>query len=135
MDPKLSGDTDILKLFNKTKIEKVAGSRSVSKLEGKTAADDIVYPKSSDRAGEILVEAGCTITRDQSELICTSGLKAVEVMPANKTPLIENSLREDADEAKKTNLRCPESSRCPHSYLPTVTSRKSSSIRKSEYAF
>ncbi len=107
MDPKLTGDTDILKLFNKTKIEKVAGSRSVSKLEGKTAADDIVYPKSSDRAGEILVEAGCTITRDQSELICTSGLKAVEVMPANKTPLIENSLREDADEAKKRTSVAP----------------------------
>ncbi|MBT4886382.1 MAG: DNA-directed RNA polymerase subunit beta [Planctomycetaceae bacterium] len=107
MDPKLSSDADILKLFNKTKVEKVAGSRSVSKLEGKTAADDIVYPKSSDRAGEILVEAGCTITRDQSELICTSGLKAVEVMPANKTPLIENSLREDADEAKKRTSVAP----------------------------
>ncbi len=107
MDPKLSSDADILKLFNKTKVEKVAGSRSVSKLEGKTAADDIVYPKSSDRAGEILVEAGCTITRDQSELICTSGLKAVEVMQANKTPLIENSLREDADEAKKRTSVSP----------------------------
>jgi DNA-directed RNA polymerase subunit beta len=107
MDPKLSSDADILKLFNKTKVEKVAGSRSVSKLEGKTAADDIVYPKSSDRAGEILVEAGCTITRDQSELICTSGLKAVEVMTANRTPLIENSLREDADEAKKRTSVAP----------------------------
>ncbi len=28
MDPKLSSDADILKLFNKTKVEKVAGSRS-----------------------------------------------------------------------------------------------------------
>ncbi len=107
MDPKLSSDTDILKLFNKTKVEKVAGSRSVSKLEGKTAADDIVYPKSSDRAGEIIVEAGCTITRDQSELICSSGLKAVELMPSNKMPLIENSLREDADEAKKRTSVAP----------------------------
>ena len=107
MDPKLSSDTDILKLFNKTKVEKVAGSRSVSKLEGKTAADDIVYPKSSDRAGEIIVEAGCTITRDQTELICSSGLKAVELMPSNKMPLIENSLREDADEAKKRTSVAP----------------------------
>ena len=107
MDPKLSSDTDILKLFNKTKVEKVAGSRSVSKLEGKTAADDIVYPKSSDRAGEIIAEAGCTITRDQSELICSSGLKAVELMPSNKMPLIENSLREDADEAKKRTSVAP----------------------------
>ena len=107
MDPKLTSDADILKLFNKTKVEKVAGSRSVSKLEGKVAADDIVYPKGSDRAGEILVEAGCTITRDKSELICTSGLKAVEVMQANKTPLIENSLREDADESRKRTAVAP----------------------------
>jgi DNA-directed RNA polymerase subunit beta len=107
MDPKLTSDADILKLFNKTKVEKVAGSRSVSKLEGKVAADDIVYPKGSDRAGEILVEAGGLITRDKSELICTSGLKAVEVMQANKTPLIENSLREDADEARKRTAVAP----------------------------
>ena len=107
MDPKLTGDADILKLFNKTKVEKVAGSRSVSKLEGKVAADDIVYPKGSDRAGEILVEAGGLITRDKSELICTSGLKAVEVMQANKMPLIENSLREDADEARKRTAVAP----------------------------
>ena len=107
MDPKLNSDADILKLFNKTKVEKVAGSRSVSKLEGKIAADDIVYPKGSDRAGEILVEAGSLITRDKSELICTSGLKAVEVMQANKMPLIENSLREDADEARKRTAVAP----------------------------
>ena len=107
MDPKLTSDADILKLFNKTTVEKVAGSRSVSKLEGKVAADDIVYPKGSDRAGEILVEAGCPITRDKSELICTSGLKAVEVMQANKTPLIENSLREDADESRKRTAVAP----------------------------
>ncbi|NBP86917.1 MAG: DNA-directed RNA polymerase subunit beta [Planctomycetia bacterium] len=107
MDPKLTSDADILKLFNKTKVEKVAGSRSVSKLEGKVAADDIVYPKGSDRAGEILVEAGGLITRDKSELICTSGLKAVEVMQANKMPLIENSLREDADEARKRTAVAP----------------------------
>lgn len=110
MDPKLTSDADILKLFNKTKVEKVAGGRSVAKLEGKIAADDIVYPKGSDRAGEILVEAGGTITRDKSELICTSGLKAVEVILGNKTnrlPLIENSLREDADEARKRTAVAP----------------------------
>ena len=110
MDPKLNSDADILKLFNKTKVEKVAGGRSVAKLEGKIAADDIVYPKGSDRAGEIIVEAGCTISRDKSELICTSGLKAVEVIEGNKPnrlPLIENSLREDADEARKRTAVAP----------------------------
>jgi len=110
MDPKLTSDTDILKLFNKTTVEKVAGGRSVAKLEGKVAADDIIYPKGSDRAGEVIVEAGGTITRDKSELICTSGLKAVELLhgnKANRLPLIENSLREDADEARKRTAVAP----------------------------
>jgi DNA-directed RNA polymerase subunit beta len=101
MDPRYSRDSEILKLFYKTSVEKVAGGRSVSKLEGKIAVDDIVYPKGSERAGEIIVDAGNTITHDQAELICTSGLKAVEVMQEQKVPLIMNSLREDADEARR----------------------------------
>ncbi|MFM7033801.1 MAG: DNA-directed RNA polymerase subunit beta [Planctomycetia bacterium] len=101
MDPRYSRDSEILKLFYKTSIEKVAGGRSVAKLEGKIAVDDIVYPKDSDRAGEIIIDAGCTITHDKAELICTSGLKAVEVMQEQKIPLVMNSLREDADESRR----------------------------------
>ncbi len=101
MDPKFSSDKEILKLFYPTKVEKVAGGRSVGKLEGKIAADDIVYPRGSERAGEIIVDAGNTITRDQAELICTSGLKAVETMQEQKVPLIMNSLREDSDESRR----------------------------------
>jgi DNA-directed RNA polymerase subunit beta len=58
-------------------------------------------PRGAERAGEIIVDAGCKITKDQAELICTSGLKAVEVMQEQKVPLIVNSLREDADESKR----------------------------------
>jgi len=105
MDPKYSRDAAILKLFYKSSVEKVSGSRSVPKLEGGIAVDDIVYPKTSERAGEILVDAGCKITHDMAELICTSGLQAVELMQEQKVPLIMNSLREDADESKKrTNV-------------------------------
>jgi len=101
MDPKYSADAEILKLFYKTTKEKVAGARSVAKLEGRVAIDDIVYPKGSERAGEIIVEAGCKISHDQAELICTSGLTGVEVMDDQKLPLIVNSLREDAEESKR----------------------------------
>ncbi len=107
MDPKYSRDSEILKLFYKTVVEKVVGGRSVGKLEGKIAVDDIVYPKGSERAGEIIVDAGNTITHDQAELICTSGLKAVEVMQEQKVPLIMNSLREDADEARRRTAVAP----------------------------
>ncbi|MBM4057579.1 MAG: DNA-directed RNA polymerase subunit beta, partial [Planctomycetes bacterium] len=101
MDPKYSADAEILKLFYKTTKEKVAGARSVAKIEGRVAIDDIVYPKGSERAGEIIVEAGCKISHDQAELICTSGLTGVEVMDDQKLPLIVNSLREDAEESKR----------------------------------
>ena len=105
MDPKYARDSDILKLFYKNTVEKVVGPRSVPKIEGKIAVDDIVYPKGSDRAGEIIVDAGCKITHDKAELICTSGLKAVDLMAEQKVPLIMNSLREDADESKRrTNV-------------------------------
>ena len=101
MDPKFSRDSEILKLFYKTTVEKVVGGRSVSKLEGRIAVDDIVYPKGSERAGEIIVDAGAKISHDMAELICTSGLKAVEVMQEQKVPLLMNSLKEDSDESKK----------------------------------
>ena len=101
MDPRYTFDAEILKLFYKTTKEKVAGGRSVPKLEGRVAVDDIVYPKGSERAGEIIVEAGCKISHDQAELICTSGLTGVELMQEQKLPLIMNSLREDAEESKR----------------------------------
>jgi len=101
MDAKFSRDSEILKLFYKTTVEKVAGGRSVPKLEGRIAVDDIVYPKGSERAGEIIVDAGVKITHDMAELICTSGLTAVEVMQEQKVPLLMHSLKEDSDESKK----------------------------------
>ena len=107
MDPKFSRDSEILKLFYKTSVEKVAGGRSVPKLEGRIAVDDIVYPKGSERAGEILVDAGVKISHDMAELICTSGLKAVEVMQEQKVPLLMNSLKEDSDESKKRTAVAP----------------------------
>jgi DNA-directed RNA polymerase subunit beta len=57
---------------------------------------DIVYPHNSDKAGEVIVEAGHKITKNLAEIICTSGLTSVEVMPEAKVPLILNSLEEDA---------------------------------------
>ncbi len=76
--------------------EKIVDGRSVGKIEGKIAVEDIVYPASSNRAGEILVEAGQKITKNVAELICTSGVDNVEVMPETKVPLILNSIQEDA---------------------------------------
>jgi len=95
MDQKYSEDSDILRAFYETKKVKVVDGRSAAKLEGKVAVDDIVYPATSDRAGEIIVEVGHKIGKDASELICTAGVKSCEIMLPPKTSLIFNSLIED----------------------------------------
>ncbi len=96
MDPKYGQDAELLRTFYDTTVEKVVDGRSVGKIEGKIAVADIVYPASSEKAGEVIVEAGHKITKNLAEVICTSGLSSVEVMPEAKVPLILNSLEEDA---------------------------------------
>jgi DNA-directed RNA polymerase subunit beta len=95
MDPKYSEDADILRAFYETTKLKVVDGRSASKIEGRVAVDDIVYPAGSDRAGEVIVAAGRKISKNAAETICTAGVKGVEIMPAPKTNLILNSLKED----------------------------------------
>ena len=95
MDPSLSTDADLLNAFYKTSTVKISGGRSAGKIEGMIAVDDVVYPSASERAGEIIVEAGHRITKDVSETICTAGVKSIEAMDSPKIPLIFNTLAED----------------------------------------
>ena len=104
MSPKYSTDADFIRAFYETTVEKIVDGRSAAKIEGKMAVDDIVYPPSSDRAGEIIVEAGQKITKNAAETICTAGVSQVEVMPARKSPLIFNSLAEDATSSHEEAL-------------------------------
>ncbi|MHC4180096.1 MAG: DNA-directed RNA polymerase subunit beta, partial [Planctomycetota bacterium] len=92
MDPKYSEDADLLRVFYETETVKVVDGRSAVKIEGKLAIGDVVYPASSERAGEILVECGQKITKNSAETICTSGVKKVEVMAEPKNPLLLNAL-------------------------------------------
>ena len=73
-------------MFYETTIEKIVDGRSVGKIEGKIAVDDVVYPADSDKAGEIILEGGQKITKNIAEMICTSGLTEVEVMPDAEEP-------------------------------------------------
>src|SRR5690606_727118 len=73
-------------------------------LEGKVSIDDVVYPSGSDRAGEIMVEAGQRITKDIAEQICTSGAKSVEVIEMPKTPLVFNALADDTTSSHEAAL-------------------------------
>ncbi|MEE2676169.1 MAG: DNA-directed RNA polymerase subunit beta, partial [Planctomycetota bacterium] len=104
MGPEYSSDADIIKTFYDTAEETVKDGRSVSKIEGKIAVDDVVYPGGSERAGEIILEAGEKITRNAAELICTSGLDSIEVMEGAKSNLIFNSLADDTTSSHEEAL-------------------------------
>ena len=95
MDPRYGEDAALLRVFYTTEFVKVVNGRSAAKIEGKLAIGDVVYPADSSRAGEVLVECGQKITKNAAELICTSGLKEIEVMDDPKNPLLTNALAED----------------------------------------
>jgi len=95
MDPKLSTNADLLAAFYDKSSVKISGGKSASVLEGKISVDDVVYPSKSERAGEILIEAGYRISKDVAEAICTSGVKSIEIIDAPKVPLIFNALADD----------------------------------------
>lgn len=95
MDPRYSNDSDLLAAFYEPQTIKIAGGKTAASLEGKIAIDDVVYPSSSDRAGEILIDAGQRISKDSAEQICASGVKSVDVIDMPKSPLVFNALAED----------------------------------------
>ncbi len=104
MSPKYSSDADLIRAFYESSVEAIVDGRSVVKIEGKIAVDDVVYPASSERAGELIIEAGQKITKTVAETICTAGIEAVEVIPAVKSPLIFTSLAEDATSSHEEAL-------------------------------
>src|SRR4029453_17001800 len=78
MSPKYSTDTDIIREFYEATTEKIVDGSSGAKIKGKISGDYVCYPASSDRAGEIIVEAGHKITKNQAETITSSGVSKVE---------------------------------------------------------
>ena len=104
MDPKYSEDVDILRAFYPTAKVKVVNKRSAVKLEGKIAVDDILYPSTHDRAGEVLVDAGKVISKETAELICVVGVKTCELMAMPKTKLVMNALIDDVTSSHEEAL-------------------------------
>jgi len=95
MDPQMGLDSQILKTFYEATKQKVVDGRSAGKIEGKVSVDDVVYPVGSERAGEIIIEAGQRISKNIAEIICTSGVKSMEVMELPLTPHLLNALADD----------------------------------------
>ena len=104
MDPKYGTNSELIRCFYPTEVVKIVDGRSVAKIENKIAVTDIVYPVSSDRAGEIMVESGQKITKNVAELISTSGVTSIEVMEDVKDPIIFNTLQEDNTQSHEEAL-------------------------------
>lgn len=104
MGPEFSLDSDILRAFYDVKKQKIVDGRSATKIEGKIAVDDIVYPVGSDRAGEIILEGGQRISANTAEVICTSGIKIIEVMDPPPSPHLLNALADDATSSHEEAL-------------------------------
>ena len=104
MDPKFGEDSAIIRAFYETAKVKIVDRRSAGKLAGKYAVDDILYPAGSDRAGEVIVDAGTAISQDNAELICTAGVKSCEIMEAPKSQLIFNALNDDVTSSHEEAL-------------------------------
>ena len=95
MDPKLGSDAEILRTFYDVNKLKIVDGRSASKIEGKIAVEDVIYPVGSERAGEIILESGHRILKNTAEIICTSSVKNVVVMDPPPTPHLLNALADD----------------------------------------
>ena len=122
MDPKYGLDADLIRAFYETTIEKIVDGRSVGKIEGKIAVDDIVYPAGSERAGEIIVESGQKITKNAAETdlhLRPDNGRGHD--PIRKVPLIFNSLAEDATSQPR---------RSPAADLSAAASRQSAAVGK-----
>lgn len=104
MGPEFSMDSDILRAFYPASKQKIVDGRSVSKIEGKIAVEDIVYPVGSERSGEIILEGGQRITANTAEVICTSGVKSIEVMDPPLSPHLLNALADDATSSHEEAL-------------------------------
>jgi DNA-directed RNA polymerase subunit beta len=99
MDPDYSTDEQIIRAFYDKQIESVpVKPDNRERFEGALAVGDVIDPET----GELYVESGATIGREQADRILASALKHVHVLPVKADagpraldPIILNSLRED----------------------------------------
>ena len=104
LSPKYSSDADVIRAFYETTVQKIVDGRSAAKIEGKISVDDVIYPASSDRAGEVIIEAGHKVTKNVAETVCSAGVKKIEVMSPPKVPLIFTALADDGTSSHEEAL-------------------------------
>ncbi len=95
MNPDYGTSANLVKLFYKTGVVKCNKDEAVALMNGKYAADDIVYPAKHEKCGEIIAELGQLITKPIAEEIRNSTLKSVEIIEEMDDLLALSSILED----------------------------------------
>ena len=96
MSPNYSTNAQLMRAFFKTAAVKIADAKStVPKLEGKVSVSDVVYPKTHEKSGEIIIESCETITKAKAAEICAAGVKKIEILDDQKSRLLLNCFNED----------------------------------------
>jgi len=96
MNPQFSDDVNLLRVFFETEKEKVIDGRKrrENRREDRRRRHRLSRRQPPGRRDPRRVRQ--KITKNAAELICTSGLREVEVMPDPKNPILLNALAEDA---------------------------------------
>ena len=104
MDKEFSTDAALVKLFHPTKTIKTNDPEFVKRVQGKHAAEDVIYPGKHEKSGEIIVEVGQQITMSSINEIADSGLKSIDIIEDLTDPLIINSIGEDSTSSHEEAL-------------------------------
>ena len=106
MSPDYSTNAMLMKAFFKTATVRIGDAKStVPKLEGKISVSDVVYPKTHEKAGEIIIESCEAITKARATELCAAGVKKpIEVLDDQKSRLLLNCFNEDKTKSHEEAL-------------------------------
>jgi len=103
MDPQYSTDAALIRLFHPTKTVKISAA-DMGELVGKASVEDVIYDVRHERSGEIIVEAGQTITQKVADELLVAGIKSIEIIEQLDDQLIINSLADDGTSSHQEAL-------------------------------
>jgi DNA-directed RNA polymerase subunit beta len=90
MDRAYSSSADILRAFYPTETVKLKPDNR-AKIEGQTAADDVIDPET----GEVYLECLDVFTKEKVDQLLATAVKEVQLLSKVKDDLIRNSIKED----------------------------------------
>ena len=95
LSPDFGDSSSLVRIFYNTSTVKCNRDDCISKLIGRFAVSDIVYPHGHPRCGEVIVELGQSISQSSAEELRAAGIKLVELIDVISDPVALMSILED----------------------------------------